>query len=330
MKKLSLLLAMCLLLSAALPAWADSGNPFRVEVGRANFDFPANPFVTDAEGASFVANYPDYMVLLVFTEWGDQNIDYTWGDVHMDNMYMLLYQFISNGNAATSKQVATQSAYYDFKMADGNPVLLSMLPNGIFAAHYYDGTGFLICVMPQAGKVMDANAYVGVIYTVAQSFTLDGVTADDMAAGIRYVVVTADECVVTGANGAALRTVHRGDELRVIYQMGERYVVDVDGKQGFLSVQNGRIKGEPEAPAANTGSAQTTTGAQTTNDAQTKYVVITSGSGKIRTEASLSGALIRTAYKGEKYELIRQEGDWYVVKVDGRTGYIHKGVAAIQ
>ena len=324
MKKLSLLLAMCLLLSAALPACADSGNPFRVEIGRANFDFPADPFMTDRDGASFVANYPDYMVLLVFTEWGDQNIDYTWGDVHMDNMYMLLYQFISNGNAATSKQVATQSAYYDFKMADGNPVLLSMLPNGIFAAHYYDGTGFLICVMPQAGKVMDANAYVGVVFTVAQSFTLDGVSADDMAAGIRYVVVTADECVVSGVNGAALRTVHRGDELRVIYQMGERYVVDVDGKQGFLSVQNGRIKGEPEPETTGSGSTQPTT------DAQTRYVVITSASGKIRTEASLSANLIKTAYHGERYEFISQEGDWYVVKVNGRVGYIHKGVAAIQ
>lgn len=64
--------------------------------------------------------------------------------------------------------------------------------------------------------------------------------------------------------------------------------------------------------------------------AETKYVVITADSGKICGEASLSGSLIRTAYKGESFELIREEGDWYVVKVDGRTGYIHMGVSAIQ
>lgn len=64
--------------------------------------------------------------------------------------------------------------------------------------------------------------------------------------------------------------------------------------------------------------------------AATKSVVITADSGKIRGEASISGSLIRTAYKGESFELIREEGDWYVVKVDGRTGYIHKGVSAIQ
>jgi len=61
-----------------------------------------------------------------------------------------------------------------------------------------------------------------------------------------------------------------------------------------------------------------------------KYVVITADSGKIRTEASISGGLIKTAYKGETFELIEQSGDWYVVKVDGRTGYIHSGVAKIQ
>lgn len=65
-------------------------------------------------------------------------------------------------------------------------------------------------------------------------------------------------------------------------------------------------------------------------DAQADYVVITADSGKIRTEASISGGLIKTAYKGETFELIEQSGDWYIVNVNGRTGYIHKGVAAIQ
>lgn len=64
--------------------------------------------------------------------------------------------------------------------------------------------------------------------------------------------------------------------------------------------------------------------------AMTKYVVITADSGKIRTEASISGGLLKTAYKGEAFPLQNESGDWYIVDVDGRTGYIHKGVAAIQ
>ena len=65
-------------------------------------------------------------------------------------------------------------------------------------------------------------------------------------------------------------------------------------------------------------------------DSQADYVVITADSGKIRTEPSISGGLIKTAYKGETYELIEQSGAWYVIDVDGRTGYLHSGVAEIQ
>ena len=70
--------------------------------------------------------------------------------------------------------------------------------------------------------------------------------------------------------------------------------------------------------------------ADSQSDAQADYVIITADSGKIRTEASISGGLIKTAYKGETYELIEKSGDWYVIKVDGRTGYLHSGVAKIQ
>lgn len=65
-------------------------------------------------------------------------------------------------------------------------------------------------------------------------------------------------------------------------------------------------------------------------DSQADYVVVTADSGKIRTEPSISGGLLKTAYKGETYELIEQSGDWYVIDVDGRTGYLHTGVAEIQ
>ncbi|MBQ8555095.1 MAG: SH3 domain-containing protein [Clostridia bacterium] len=64
--------------------------------------------------------------------------------------------------------------------------------------------------------------------------------------------------------------------------------------------------------------------------AQVDYVVVTADSGKIRTEPSISGGLIKTAYKGETYELIEESGDWYIIDVDGRTGYLHTGVAEIQ
>lgn len=87
------------------------------------------------------------------------------------------------------------------------------------------------------------------------------------------------------------------------------------------------MRATAEAAAAARAEAEAQAAAEA---AAQKYVVITADSGKIRTEASISGGLIKTAYKGETFELIREEGDWYIVDVNGRTGYIHKGVSAIQ
>lgn len=61
-----------------------------------------------------------------------------------------------------------------------------------------------------------------------------------------------------------------------------------------------------------------------------KYVVVTADRGTIRTEASISAEMIATAYKGEGFPYVDENADWYIVEVNGRTGYIHKGVSGIQ
>lgn len=60
-----------------------------------------------------------------------------------------------------------------------------------------------------------------------------------------------------------------------------------------------------------------------------RYVVVKAATAKIRSVPDISGGIVRTARKGERYQLIRETEEWYVVDVDGRTGYIHKGVSAI-
>ena len=67
-----------------------------------------------------------------------------------------------------------------------------------------------------------------------------------------------------------------------------------------------------------------------TNTPAPKMVVITSDSAKIRTEASISAGLVKTAYKGESFTLLGESGDFYQISVNGKTGYIHKGVCKIQ
>lgn len=94
---------------------------------------------------------------------------------------------------------------------------------------------------------------------------------------------------------------------------------------------NGMTEEDLRVDAATIAAAEASAAAQTAAEAASmKYVVITADSGKIRSEASISGGLIKTAYKGETFVLLEEITDWYIVDVDGRTGYIHQGVAAIQ
>ena len=71
-------------------------------------------------------------------------------------------------------------------------------------------------------------------------------------------------------------------------------------------------------------------GVNTTIDPNAARVVITGDSAKVRTEASVSSGLIKTVYKGESFAYLGDSGDFYIIQIDGRTGYVHKGVSAIQ
>jgi hypothetical protein len=59
-------------------------------------------------------------------------------------------------------------------------------------------------------------------------------------------------------------------------------------------------------------------------------VVVTADSARIRNKPDISAWELKLARTGDKFELVRQEGAWYVVLVDGRQGYIHSGVTEIR
>lgn len=59
-------------------------------------------------------------------------------------------------------------------------------------------------------------------------------------------------------------------------------------------------------------------------------IVITAATAWIRREPSISAEQFRKGLKGEVYELIEQQGDWYVIRVDDKIGYVHSGVTAVQ
>ena len=50
----------------------------------------------------------------------------------------------------------------------------------------------------------------------------------------------------------------------------------------------------------------------------------------IRFSPSISAAVLVYAYTGDTFRVRYEEGDWYCIDVEGKYGYIHKGVAYIQ
>ncbi|MBQ3486260.1 MAG: SH3 domain-containing protein [Clostridia bacterium] len=55
-------------------------------------------------------------------------------------------------------------------------------------------------------------------------------------------------------------------------------------------------------------------------------VAITADRVTIRTAPDISADKIQFAYKDETYKHIRDQGDFYVIDVEGREGYVHQGV----
>lgn len=63
---------------------------------------------------------------------------------------------------------------------------------------------------------------------------------------------------------------------------------------------------------------------------QVKWVVVTADSARVRNKPDISAAELKLAHKGDRFELVRKEGAWYIVLVNGKQGYIHSGVTEVQ
>lgn len=101
-------------------------------------------------------------------------------------------------------------------------------------------------------------------------------------------------------------------------------------KEDMLMVHRSAQIAEGDAPSASGAEDGEDAADADAADEAAARVVITADSARIRTEQSISGGLIKTAYKGESFPCIGETNDWYVIEVNGRTGYVHKGVSAIQ
>lgn len=71
-------------------------------------------------------------------------------------------------------------------------------------------------------------------------------------------------------------------------------------------------------------------GENAAENASQKYVIITNSSANIRSGPGGDYAKIITAKQGDTFPLISEDGNWYIISVNGQTGYVTKSLSAIQ
>lgn len=64
--------------------------------------------------------------------------------------------------------------------------------------------------------------------------------------------------------------------------------------------------------------------------AMQKYVVITNSSANIRSGPGGDYDKVTTARQGDTFPLIGEDGNWYIIDVNGQTGYVTKGLSKIK
>jgi len=106
---------------------------------------------------------------------------------------------------------------------------------------------------------------------------------------------------------------------QIDYQGQEAYV-----KTEYLEMESAAPAESQPADAQNTGDSQPaqqeTQAPETTQSSGGKVEV--KESVRIRSAASVDSEQLGSAYKGDKFELLGQEGDWCKIKFEGKTAYI--------
>ena len=347
-KLVSLLLALCMMCSAMVAVaeqatqevdgWVKYQVPVGlVEKGRVEL-FSAEQVYLECDQYQLTITTMDVagVIYQLYSHWDERYLDdYVLGQYPREiaAMSLMLGPIMRSGEQGI--QHALRADKLDAGMVDGQPIMAFHCPLYVLYSHYSDdknGIGFVVEVRPQQGAVMTEAEMMQIAKAVCLSY--QGLTEQYYDDNLE-VVVTEDQAIVKYEEPKwpgwydehSYWVAEKNESFTVVGEYGAWYITSWMEyiPRWCVSVANLDGSNDMQSPAS-----ETVAGEQTAEESAAQRVVITADSGKIRTEASISGGLIKTAYKGETFELIEQSGDWYIVNVNGRTGYIHKGVAAIQ
>lgn len=236
-------------------------------IGRASFELDADLEIVQVGGHEWLLKNDQYAVVFYYYEYGEDNIDFTDGDMQIDNCFFINYM------AAGDQQTALKTCYLaqrkDIGMPGGEDVLCFAINGNILLSHYYPNMGFMMMAQCQDGSLSD-DELMAIVEEIALSFRVDGMTAEEMdeykaqkegelAAAIAEAErIAAEEAArqrvyITAANGANIRSGPDASHSRVAYGsqgdsfpfLGEEngwYKIDVNGQTGYVSKGLGEVK----------------------------------------------------------------------------------------
>lgn len=219
------------------------------QLANATFQLPEG-YTVETSGNFAMGEGAGSSLLMVCCNWEDEGMDITvTGDLQVDNAFWCAYLLAQDQDFAAT--LASTSLVVDANMPDGKPVLMATTDSVIYLAHYYNGTGFLLAVLNEGDTDLEAMTLIA--FEMAQSFRLDGVSEEQMAADA----------------------------------------------------------------AANAASVQ-------------QYVIITNTSVNLRSGPDASYTKIGVAYEGDSFPLLGESGNWYMIDVNGQTGYVSKNLSTVK
>lgn len=243
--------------TAALAPEAEMAG--RIKVGNFSFEMPEGMVEQESvrqskngfEIAACVAD--DYQFVLVSVDYKELGlpVNAVADDYQLTHMYWAMQLF--RGMSEEQAYEVLQNAY-DLPMAkNGETLLMSYTADGMGVyTHYYWGEGFVIFVITAADA---AQAALVAGEQMAQSFLLDGVTEEQMAADAeaariaaeeaaakaaaqKYIVITGDSANIRsgpGSDHSKVTTARKGDTFPLLGQEGTWYKIDVNGQIGYVA-----------------------------------------------------------------------------------------------
>lgn len=252
MKKLfAMLLALCMM-CGAMVAGAEEIAVQEVKVGKATFEIPAelsmasNQLLLDGVN---IAMYEggQYSIIIETIDWKAMpyDLDNTSEDEHGDNFFMGAY-LLFEAQMATNMLGLSERLIYENGM-----VIISCTKDGFSLVTRYEPDNGCAILVVEGNSPLTAAQVVEIGVPIAESFRVDGVPEEDMAADTEAARAAAEEAAaqkyIVIKNGTAnirsgpgsdhdrITTAKQGDTFPLLGEEGTWYMIEVNGQTAYVS-----------------------------------------------------------------------------------------------